>query len=65
MFERIIKRSRIFHVGRIMRLPDVKERLSTQGGEPVTNTPEEFGTFIKSEIVKWAKGVRESGARID
>ena len=52
-------------IGRIMRLPDVKERLSTQGGEPVTNTPEEFGMFIKAEIVKWAKGVRESGARID
>ena len=52
-------------IGRIMRLPEVTQRLSAQGGEPITNTPEEFGAFIKTEILKWAKVVKDSGARAD
>lgn len=52
-------------IGKIMRLPEVKERLSSQGGEPVTDTPEEFAAFIKAEIVKWTKVIKESGARVD
>ncbi len=52
-------------IGRIMRLPEVTQRLSAQGGEPITNTPEEFGAFIKTETLKWAKVVKESGARVD
>ena len=52
-------------VGRIMRLPDVKERIATQGGEPAANTPDEFGAFLRSEILKWAKVAKDSGARVD
>lgn len=48
-----------------MQLPEVKERLPGQGGEPVSTTPEKFAAFIKAEIVKWAKVVQESGARVD
>ena len=52
-------------IGRIMRLPEVKERLSTLGGEPAANTPEEFSAFVKAELVKWATVVKASGARVD
>jgi tripartite-type tricarboxylate transporter receptor subunit TctC len=41
-----------------LRAPDVVERLSGQGAEPVANTPEEFGAFIRAEIDKWANLVR-------
>jgi tripartite-type tricarboxylate transporter receptor subunit TctC len=41
-----------------LRAPDVVERLSGQGAEPVGNTPEEFGAFIRAEIDKWAKLVQ-------
>jgi tripartite-type tricarboxylate transporter receptor subunit TctC len=49
----------------ILHLPDVVERLSGQGAEAVGSTPEEFAAYIKSETVKWAKVVRESGAKAE
>ncbi|MSP96832.1 MAG: tripartite tricarboxylate transporter substrate binding protein [Betaproteobacteria bacterium] len=52
-------------IGRIMRLAEVRERISAQGGEPVSSTPEEFRAFVKAEIVKWAGVVKASGARVD
>jgi hypothetical protein len=36
-----------------------------QGAEPVGSTPEEFAAYIKSESVKWAKVVKESGAKAE
>ena len=49
----------------ILHLPDVVERLSAQGAEPVGSTPEEFAAYIRSETAKWAKVVRESGAKAE
>ncbi len=49
----------------ILHLPEVAERLSGQGAEPVGSTPEEFAAYIRSETVKWAKVVRESGAKAE
>lgn len=48
---------------RVLGLPDVRERLLSQGMEPVSNTPEQFATYINSEISQWAKVVKASGAR--
>ena len=50
---------------KILRRPDVKERLAADGAEPIGNTPEEFGAFIKTEIARWAPVVKASGARPD
>ena len=44
---------------------DVRERLSAQGVEPRGGTPAEFATFLKAEIPKWTKVVRDSGARAE
>jgi tripartite-type tricarboxylate transporter receptor subunit TctC len=52
-------------VGKILQLPDVRETLGKQGAEPVGGTSEEYGALIKKDIAKWAKVVKESGARID
>jgi tripartite-type tricarboxylate transporter receptor subunit TctC len=46
----------------IMRSPDIRERLASQSVDTVTSTPEEFATYIKSEVVKWRKAVKASGA---
>lgn len=48
-----------------LRIPDVIEKLSSQGAEPVANTPEEFTAFVRSEIEKWAKLVKAANMRTD
>jgi len=51
---------------KILSLPDVQERFSSQKGtDLVGNTPEEFATFYKDEISKWAKVVKDCGARVE
>jgi tripartite-type tricarboxylate transporter receptor subunit TctC len=52
-------------INQITRLPEVREKFLALGAEPVGNTAEEFSTFNKSELVKWARIVRQSGARVD
>lgn len=50
---------------RILQLPDVKERLAVIDFEPVGNSPDEFGAFIKQQMVKWAKVLKDAGARAE
>ena len=52
-------------VARILKLPDVRERYAALGAEPVGNSPEEFAAYCKSELLKWAKVVKDSGAKAD
>jgi len=48
-----------------LRMPDVVRTLSSQGAEPVGNTPEAFGAFVKSEIDKWANLVKVAKMKAD
>ena len=52
-------------VGRILRLPDVTERIASQGATPRPTTPEEFERFVRSEIDKWKKVARVANVRTD
>jgi len=45
----------------ILGKPEVREALLSEGGEITPGTPEEFAAFLKSEVVKWAKVVKEAG----
>jgi tripartite-type tricarboxylate transporter receptor subunit TctC len=49
----------------ILHLHDIVERLSGQGAEALGSTPEEFAAYIRSETLKWAKVVRDSGAKAE
>jgi tripartite-type tricarboxylate transporter receptor subunit TctC len=50
---------------RIVALPEVRERLSALGFEPIASTPEEFADRIKWEIGKWAKVIRAGGIKVE
>lgn len=48
-----------------MAHPVVKERFAKTDLEPNTTTPEQFGTYIRGEIAKWAKVIRQSGFKVE
>jgi tripartite-type tricarboxylate transporter receptor subunit TctC len=50
---------------KIINEPDVKERLATLAFTPVGDSRAQFAAFMKSEIAKWGKAVRDSGAKAD
>jgi tripartite-type tricarboxylate transporter receptor subunit TctC len=52
-------------LGRMTSDPAIQERFLSQGIEPLRSTPEEFGRFVHSDIVKYAKVVKDSGAKVD
>ena len=52
-------------VVRILKLPDVRERFDGLGMEPVGDTPAQFALYIRSELAKYAKVVKASGARAE
>ena len=50
---------------KILRLPDVRERLAAQGAEPVGNTPEEYAASVKADLARWAKIVKTANIRAE
>jgi len=50
---------------RIMHLPEINARMVEQGAEIVAHSPDQFGVFIKTELAKWTKIVRETGMRLE
>jgi tripartite-type tricarboxylate transporter receptor subunit TctC len=52
-------------VTKILNSLDMRERLTAQGAEPAPTTPEQFAAFIQSEIPKYARIVKISGAKVD
>ncbi len=52
-------------VVKILRSTEIRERLLSMGAEPVGNTQEQFGAFIKSETAKWAKVIRDGNIKAE
>ena len=50
---------------KVLRTANVRERLARDGVDAAGNTPQEFGAFIRVEMQKWAKAVKESGAKVE
>jgi tripartite-type tricarboxylate transporter receptor subunit TctC len=48
-------------VHKALATEDVKQKLLTSGSEPLGNTPEQFAEFIRTEIPKWAKVIKDAG----
>ena len=62
--EAIVKRINA-DLNAVLTATETRERLATQGIEPRGGTPAEFNAYLKSEIPKWSKVVRDSGARAE
>ncbi len=52
-------------IGKALAAPDLREKWLASGAEPAASTPEEFRAFIGKELPKYARIVKESGARVD
>lgn len=50
-------------IARILRTPEMKSRLSSEGGEPIGGGPEEFAALLRTETVRWGRVVRQAGMR--
>ena len=52
-------------IAKAMASPDLRERFTGEGGDATVRGPEEFAALIRTELVKWAKVVKDSGVRLD
>jgi tripartite-type tricarboxylate transporter receptor subunit TctC len=50
---------------KVLQMPDVRDKLIAMGYVPVGNTPEQYERFIRAEITKWAKVIKEAGIQVD
>jgi tripartite-type tricarboxylate transporter receptor subunit TctC len=50
---------------KIVHSADIREKLASQGAEPIGDSPEQFGKYLQAEVAKWAKVVKLSGAKLD
>lgn len=48
-----------------LNLPDLREKLISQGGDPVSSTPEQFAAFIADELKKWTHVIRTANIQIE
>jgi tripartite-type tricarboxylate transporter receptor subunit TctC len=48
-------------ITQILNMPEMRETLSSQGLQPVTGTPEQFGALIKDDLARWANVIRAAG----
>jgi tripartite-type tricarboxylate transporter receptor subunit TctC len=53
------------HFRNALRAPEMAERFAWVGAEIISSTPEEFGKFLRVELAKWAKVVKEGGIKAD
>jgi tripartite-type tricarboxylate transporter receptor subunit TctC len=52
-------------IGKTMALPAIRERALQDGATPVGNTPAQFDRFVRDEIAKWTKIIRDAGIRLE
>jgi tripartite-type tricarboxylate transporter receptor subunit TctC len=45
---------------KVLSMPDTRDKLATMGFDPVASTPEEFAQWIRTEIVRWGKVIRDA-----
>jgi tripartite-type tricarboxylate transporter receptor subunit TctC len=62
--EPIVKRLNT-EVVKVLQMPEVREKIAAEGAAVLSGTPDQFTAFLKDEIVKWGKVVKDSGAKVE
>ncbi len=52
-------------IAKTLKFPDVAQRLTNLGLDPVGSSPQEFGEFVRAELAKWANVVKTAGIRVE
>ena len=52
-------------VNRVLKQPDVRARLASEGGDVLGGTPGEFAAVLKADLARWRQIVKQSGAKVD
>jgi len=52
-------------IGKIVRMPEIKERFDSMGVAPFVSTPEQFGAMMKAETAKWAKVIKTANIKLE
>ena len=52
-------------IGRILRMPEVRDNLLVMGADPLVSTPPQFSELIKVDLVRYAKLIREAKIRLE
>ena len=52
-------------IARAVQLPDVRERLTSEGAEPAGGSPAEFAAHIKRELARWAQVIKQAKIKAD
>ena len=52
-------------IGAVLKLPEVREHLASQGLEATPSTPEEFAKLLVSDLDRWAKVVKRAGVQVE
>ena len=52
-------------ITRILAMPDVKERLTTQGADPFVSTPQQFAAMIRAETARYGKVIKASNIKLE
>jgi tripartite-type tricarboxylate transporter receptor subunit TctC len=50
---------------RALGMPDVREKILSQGMDPAPNTPDQFQSFVKAEVARWNKVIQDAGLKAD
>jgi len=49
----------------VLRLPEVRKLLATEGSDPIGNTTEEFSRWLPAEVAKWSKVIKTANIRVE
>jgi tripartite-type tricarboxylate transporter receptor subunit TctC len=52
-------------ITKLLQQPEIKERFNALGAEVTPSTPEQLAALVKSDLTRWAKIVKDSGAQLD